>query len=128
MSEKLRTLTSSNYHKVQYFLLKLRTRFLLTNVYKSGFGNFFYFVYILSYLQNKKDLVSTHSFLYIFINNLRSKQNKKNPEQPFVHIVTYETFANLQQKILNLVTVGAGQSFQSFRQIAWFHGNNRVLP
>ena len=33
-SENLKTLTSSNYPAVQYFLLKLRTRFLLTNVYK----------------------------------------------------------------------------------------------
>ena len=32
--ENLKTLTSSNYPTVQYFLLKLRTRFLLTNVYK----------------------------------------------------------------------------------------------
>ena len=31
-SENLTTLTSSNYPTVQYFLLKLRTRFLLTNV------------------------------------------------------------------------------------------------
>ena len=34
LSENLKTLTSSNYPAVQYFLLKLRTRFLLTNVYK----------------------------------------------------------------------------------------------
>ena len=33
--ENLKTLTSSNYPTVQYFLLKLRTHFLLTNVYKS---------------------------------------------------------------------------------------------
>ena len=32
LSEKLKTLTSSHYHRVQYFLLRLRTRFLLTNV------------------------------------------------------------------------------------------------
>ena len=37
--ENLKTLTSSNYPTVQYFLLKLRTRFLLTNVYK-GYGTF----------------------------------------------------------------------------------------
>ena len=30
LSENLKTLTSSNYPTVQYFLLKLRTRFLLT--------------------------------------------------------------------------------------------------
>ena len=34
LSENLKTLTSSNYPTVQYFLLKLRTRFLFTNVYK----------------------------------------------------------------------------------------------
>ena len=34
LSENLKTLTSSNYSTVQYFLLKLRTRFLLTIVYK----------------------------------------------------------------------------------------------
>ena len=31
------------------------------------------------------------------------------------------------QKILNFVVVGARQSFQFFRQIAWFLGNNRAL-
>ena len=40
LSENLKTLTSSNYPTVQYFLLKLRTRFLLTNVYKMVRGNF----------------------------------------------------------------------------------------
>ena len=32
LSENLKILTSSNYATVQYFLLKLRTRFLLTIV------------------------------------------------------------------------------------------------
>ena len=41
LSENLKTLTSSNYPTVQYFLLKLRTRFLLTIVYKSMCGIFF---------------------------------------------------------------------------------------
>ena len=40
LSEDLKTLTNSNYPTVQYFLLKLRTRFLLTNVYKSVWGFF----------------------------------------------------------------------------------------
>ena len=44
LSENLKNLTSSNYPTVQYFLLKLRTRFLLTNVYKRVCGIFkFYF-------------------------------------------------------------------------------------
>ena len=43
-SENLKTLTSSNYPAVQYFLLKLRARFLLTIVYKSVCGIFFYLI------------------------------------------------------------------------------------
>ena len=42
LSENLKTLTSSNYPTVQYFLLKLRTRFLLNNVCK-GYVGFFLF-------------------------------------------------------------------------------------
>ena len=41
LPENLKTLTSSNYPTVQYFLVKLRTPFLLTNVYKTVRGNFF---------------------------------------------------------------------------------------
>ena len=41
LSENLETLTSSNYPTVQYILLKLYTRFLLTNVYKRVSGIFF---------------------------------------------------------------------------------------
>ena len=40
LSEKLKTLTSSNHHRVQYFLLKFYTRFLLNNVYQRVFGIF----------------------------------------------------------------------------------------
>ena len=40
LSENVKTLTSPNYPTVQYFLLKVRTPFLLTNVYKSVFGIF----------------------------------------------------------------------------------------
>ena len=44
LSENLETLTSFNYTTVQYFLLKLRTRFVLTNVYKSTCEIFFNFI------------------------------------------------------------------------------------
>ena len=37
LSEKLKILMSSNYHKVYYFLLKFRTCFLFNNVYKRVF-------------------------------------------------------------------------------------------
>ena len=41
-SENLKTSTSANYPTVQCFLLKLRTRFLLTNVYKRMYGIFLF--------------------------------------------------------------------------------------
>ena len=40
LSENLKTLTSSTNPTVQYFLLKLRTRFLLTIIYKRVCGNY----------------------------------------------------------------------------------------
>ena len=85
LSEKLKTLTSSNYHRVQYFLLKFRTRFLLTNIYKKLLGIFFILFRSWVVCKNQKDLVSTHSFFYIFNNNSRSKQNKKIPNTLFRH-------------------------------------------
>ena len=63
-----------------------------------------------------------------FINNSRSKQNKKNRTHAFVDIVKTETCGKFKQKILSCTVVGAPQSFQFFRQITWFLGNKRALP
>ena len=77
--EKLKTLTRSNSHRVQYFLLKIRTRFLLTNVYLSVCSRFFKFNLDLElFAKIRKHLVSTHWF-FTFINTSRSKLNKKIP-------------------------------------------------
>ena len=62
LSENLKTLTSSNYPTVQYFLLKLCTRFLLTNVYKRVCGIFLFYLDLKLFPKIKKDLVSTHLF------------------------------------------------------------------
>ena len=83
LSEKLKTLMSSNYHRVQYFLLKLRTRFLLTNVYKRVCGIFL--ILFRSWVVDKPGFckfVETRYFL-ILANNSSSKQNKKSPTQVF---------------------------------------------
>ena len=96
---KLKTLTSSNYHKVYYFLLKLRTRFLLTNVYERVFGTFLLCLDLQLLAKIKKDLVSTRSFLTFLL----ITQDKKNPENPFVDIAKQETCAKFQQKIFNFV-------------------------
>ena len=60
LSENLKILTTSNYPTLHYFLLKLRTRFLLTNIYKRVCGIFFILFKI------KKEMVYTHSFLNFY--------------------------------------------------------------
>ena len=82
LSENLKTLKSSNYPTVQYFSLKFCTRSLLNNVYKKVCGIFM--IFFRSWV--KKDLVSTTLVFYTFINNSRSKWNKKNPIHAFVDI------------------------------------------
>ena len=86
LSENLKNLTTSNYTTVQNFLLKLCVRFLLTNVYRRVSGIFF--ILFRSWVINKN--VKRPGFyalvFYIFINNSRSKQNKKNPRQIFVDV------------------------------------------
>ena len=97
LSENLKTLTSSNYPTVQYFLLKLRTRFLLTNVYKKVCGIFFISFRSWVICKNLKRPGFCTLVFYTFINNSRSKQNKKNPIHPFVDIGKTETCAKFQQ-------------------------------
>ena len=87
LSENLRTLTSSNYPTVQYFSLKLRTRFVLTNVYKSVCGIFFILCRSWVIWEKLKRPGFYTLIFYIFINNSRPKQNKKNPVHPFLEII-----------------------------------------
>ena len=90
LSENLRSLLSSNNPTVQYFLLKLCTRFLLTDVYKRVSGIFF--ILFRSRVINKN--VKRPGFyalgFYIFINDSRSKQqqqqNKISDTHSFVDI------------------------------------------
>ena len=57
-----------------------------------------------------RDCIETRSFL-ILTTNSSSKQNKKNPEHPFVDIVKYERCVKFEQKLLIPIVVGARQSF-----------------
>ena len=123
LSENLKTLTSSNYPVVQYFLLKLRIHFLLTNVYKRVCGTFFILFRSWFICKNLKRSGFYTLVFYVFINNSRSKQNKRNPTHAFVDI----TKKKLCAKLLNSVVVGGRQSFRFFRQKTWFLGNNRGL-
>ena len=67
LSENLKTLTSSNYPTIQYFLLKLRTRFLLTNAYKRVCGIFLFCLDLGLFAKIKKELVSSHSFFTLLL-------------------------------------------------------------
>ena len=89
LSERLKTFTSSNYHRVQYFLLKRRTHFLLTNVCKRVFDLFFFCLDLELLAKIKKDLVSTNSiFTFLLITqDLNEIKKIKNPEHPFLDIV-----------------------------------------
>ena len=76
LSENLKTLTSSNYPTVQYFLLKLHTRFLLTNVYKRVCG---ILLDLELFAKIRKDLVSTHSLFTLLLITQDLNKIKKIP-------------------------------------------------
>ena len=75
-------LTSSNYPIVQHFLLKLRTRFLLTNVYRRVCG---ILLDLELFAKIKKDLVFTYSLFTLLL--ITQDLNKiKKSLTPFVDI------------------------------------------
>ena len=125
--EKLKILTSSNYHRVQYFLLKLRTCFFLTNVYKRVFRIFSFCLDFQLFAKIKKDLVSTHPFFTSLLITQDLNKIKKIPNTLFETILSKKRAWNFNKKILNFVVVGVCQSFQFIRHIAWFLGNNTAL-
>ena len=79
LSENLKTLTSSNYPTVQYFLQKLRTGLLLTNVYKRMCGIFLFCLDLELFAKIKKDLVSSHSFFTLLLMTEDLNKIKKMP-------------------------------------------------
>ena len=67
LSDNLETLKGSNYPAVQYFLLKLRTRFLLTKAYQWVCGIFLFYLDFQLFAKIKKDLVSAHLLFTLFL-------------------------------------------------------------
>ena len=92
LSEKLKTLTSFNYHRVQYFLLKRCTRSLLTTAYKRVFEIFLILFRSWVISKNQKRTGFYTFVFYIFINNSKVKQNPKITEHPFGDIFKYAKF------------------------------------
>ena len=71
LSGKLKDLTSSNYHRVRYFLLKLRKRLLRTNFYQRVPGTFLFCFDLELFAKNRKGSVSTQSFFLHFYEQLK---------------------------------------------------------
>ena len=80
LSEDLKILMSSNYPTVQYYFLKLRTRFLLTNVYKRVCGIFLFYLDLELFAKIKKYLVSTHSFFTLLLITQDPNKIRKIPD------------------------------------------------
>ena len=80
LSEDLKILMSSNYPTVQYYFLKLRTRFLLTNVYKRVCGIFLFYLDLELFAKIKKCLVSTHSFFTLLLITQDPNKIRKIPD------------------------------------------------
>ena len=78
LPENLKTLTSSNYPTVQYFLLKICTHLPLTNIYKECVGFFKFCLDLELFAKVKKDLVSTHSFCTLLLSTQDLNKIKKH--------------------------------------------------
>ena len=74
LSEKLKTLMSSNYHRVKYFLLKLWTNFYIIIPTRGCLG----LIKMVSVSMKKPDL-----FLFLQITQ-DSNKIRKTPKHPFV--------------------------------------------
>ena len=111
LSENLKMLTSYNFHRAQYLLLKFCTCFVLNIVYKRVFRIFF--VLFRSWVVKKKvkNFVSVSMqkpVLFIFANISKSKQNFKKSKHPFVDIDKQENLCKISgENILNSMIVGA---------------------
>ena len=104
-------------------LLKLRIRFLLTNVYKRVFGNCSTFLDLEFLPKLKLPGFYILAFAFLLITQDLNK-TQKNPKHPFVDIVWNECKMASKK---NYVVVEARQSFQFFTRITWFLGNNGIM-
>ena len=87
LSENLKTL-SSNYPTVQYFFAETphTCKLLLTNIYKRVCGIFFISFRLQKKIYKKLKRPGFYTLVfYTFINNSRSKQNKKYPTHTCRH-------------------------------------------
>ena len=128
LSENLKTLTSSNYPIVQYFLLKFRTRLLLTNVYKSVWDFFLFCLDLELFAKIKKDLVSTHSIFTLLLITQDLSKIKKKSRTPFLDIINQKTCVKISATHIKLCGSWKLSKFTIFQAKNLFLGNNTGLP
>ena len=79
LSKNLKTLTSSNYSKVQYFCWNFAHVFYLQLSTKGYVGFFKFYLDLELFAKIKKDLVSTHSFFTLLLITQDLNKIKKIP-------------------------------------------------
>ena len=112
LSENVTTLTSSNYPTVQYLLLKLCTRFIVTNVCKRVCGIFLFCLDLELFAKIKKDLVSTHSFFTLL---LITQDLNKMKKIPFCRHYSVENVCKISAKNIKLYGSWSLSKFSIFQ-------------
>ena len=101
LSENLKILISSNYLTIQYFLLKLRTRFLLNIVLKRVCELFLFYLNLELFAKIKKDLVSTHAFFTLLLVTQDLNKIKKS-HTPFCRHCKVENVCKVSAKNIKI--------------------------
>ena len=121
LPEKLKTLTSSNYLRVEYLLLKFCTHFPLINVYKNVFGIYFNLFRSWVILQKLKKTWFLHThrnlFFFTFLLITRDLNKVKKSRTPFSRHCYVEDVCKTSAENVQLCNTGSPQSFQFFRQV-----------
>ena len=137
LSEKLKALTSSDYH-IAWRLLYLHAQSLIFfdeilytfpsyQCFQKGVRNFFLFCLDLELLINLVSVGVQKPGLFVFWQKTQVLNKIKSPTHPFVNIGKQGTCAKFLQKLRKFKAVDARQSFQFFRQNTSFHENSRTL-
>ena len=106
-------------------MLKLCTRFLLTNVCKNLCMTFFILFRSWVICKNLRDLISTHLvFIFLLITQKKKKKKKKKKQpkkspKPFCENCSYETGDKFQQKVLNYMVIKLHVKVSSFSEKYW---------
>ena len=128
LPEKLKVLTSSNYlQTLIIFVETLHTFPTYQCLQKDVWDIFILFrTWVISQNQKIPSFYTLTETSFIKIRKIQFLTQDLHKIRKTPHIRKTEMCAKFQQKILNFTVVGAHQSFQFFRLVAWFFGNARA--